>query len=228
MRWVVVRQIGVIMALALVAVILWIDIATGLWQDYVILSGLAAGVVTFVLTALIVDRVVARSTHERWAPVTRLAMSDMLHAVADDEQSEIAHGKIVPRQLSPVLSDSAEAVPEQIARIRQDVVVERERLASALAGWSTFLASSADAADVLDHTAEIAERLDLIRDAALEVEHDVSAATLTELNHEIELFNTAVRSLVDEMRRVIESTNRISRLTVYQDRLRGAGVQTQA
>src|SRR5690606_17163398 len=60
---------------------------TGLWHDYVILSGLAAGVVTFVLTALIVDRVVARSTHERRAAVTRLAISDMLHAVADENEA---------------------------------------------------------------------------------------------------------------------------------------------
>lgn len=223
MSWSIVRQMAVIGALALVAVILWIDIATGLWQDYVILSGLAAGVVTFVLTALIVDRVVARSTHERWAPVTRLAMSDILHALADDDLSEIAHGKVVPRQLSPVLADSsADRMGAQIAQIRQDVVAERQRLASALAAWSTFLASSADATDVLDHTAEIAERLDLIRDATVEATHEASIRQIDGLNREVELFNTAVLSLVTELRRLIESTNRVSRLTVYRDRLAGS------
>ncbi len=219
--WLIVRQVGVIIALALVVAILWIDIATGLWQDYVILSGLAAGVVTFVLTALIVDRVVARSTHERWAPVTRLAMSDILHALADDDLSEIAHGKIAPRQLSTLVDDSPLSLSAQVALVRRNVVEERQRLSAALASWSTFLASSADATDVLDHTAEIAERLDLIRDAAMEVDHGVHGAD-EELNHEIAMFNTAVQSLVEELRRLVASTNRISRLTVYRDRLKGA------
>lgn len=222
MAWRVVRQIGVIVALALVAVILWVDIATGLWQDYVVLSGLAAGVVTFVLTALVVDRVVARSTHERWAPVTRLAISDILHALADDELSEIAHGRIAPRQFSPVLADSTESLSTQVTRVRRGAVGERQRLASALASWSTFLASSADATDVLDQTAEIAERLDLIRDAAMEVGHPALTAQVHDLNVEISMFNTAVQSLVVELQRLIESTNKISSHAVSRDRMKGA------
>src|SRR5690606_11870045 len=167
MRWAVVRQLSVIAALALVAVILWIDIATGLWKDYVILSGLAAGVVTFILTALIVDRVIARSTHRRWAPVTRLALTDMLHALADDDASEVARGRIVPRLIEPI---GPHASAESLTALRHAIVDERRLLAGAIALWSTFLASSADATEVLDQAAEIAERLDLIRDAALEAE----------------------------------------------------------
>ena len=49
-------------AFALVAVILWLDISTGVWSEVVILSGLAAGLVTFILTVMVLDRVVARST----------------------------------------------------------------------------------------------------------------------------------------------------------------------
>lgn len=39
--------VTVIGALALIVIILWIDIFTGFWQEIVILSGLAAGLVTF-------------------------------------------------------------------------------------------------------------------------------------------------------------------------------------
>ncbi|AIK85043.1 MULTISPECIES: hypothetical protein [Corynebacterium] len=39
--------VTVIGALALIVIILWIDISTGFWQEIVILSGLAAGLVTF-------------------------------------------------------------------------------------------------------------------------------------------------------------------------------------
>jgi len=211
--WTVVRQLGVIAALLLVAVILWIDFATGIWQDYVVLSGLAAGLVTFVLTALIVDRVVARATHKRWAPVTRLALTDILHSLADDEASEIAHGKVVTRLIDPV---TPPGTVEAISRVRHDVVAERRRLADVLAQWSMFLASSADATDVLDHAAEIAERLDMIRDAAIEAESgiadpDTASPSLVELNGEIDQYNSAVQRLVAELRRLIEETNRLTR-----------------
>lgn len=209
--WVFLRQIGVIAALGLVALILWIDIATGLWQDYVILSGLAAGVVTFVLTALVIDRIVARSTHRRWAPVTKLAMYDILHALADDDASEIARGRVVPRQFSLVDARTVDGVIGQIDAIRDGVVAERQKLSAALAAWSTFLASSADATEVLDRAAEIAERLDLIRDAALETEGRASAEQVSLLNQEMALFNDAVHSLVVEVQRLIASTGTVAR-----------------
>ncbi|MFM9379135.1 hypothetical protein ACJMNC_16410, partial [Gordonia sp. VNK21] len=63
-------------ALALVLVIVWLDISTNVWSEVVILSGLAAGLVTFILTVMVLDKVVSRSTERRWAPVTRLALSE--------------------------------------------------------------------------------------------------------------------------------------------------------
>ncbi len=210
MRWAVVRQLAVIAALAVVAIILWIDIATGLWQDYVILSGLAAGLVTFILTALILDRVIARSTHRRWAPVTRLALTDMLHALADDEASELAHGKVVPRLIGPV---APAASVDALIDLRHRILDERRILTDAIALWSTFLASSADATDVLDHGAEIAERFDLVRDAALEAQSappQSEAAALTALNGEIASCNAAVEALGAELRKLIAETDRLS------------------
>lgn len=213
MKWAVLRQVGVVIPLALVAIILWIDVTTHVWQDYVILSGLAAGVVTFVLTALIIDRVVARSAHERWAPVTRLAMYDILHALADDELSEITHGKIVPRQFAAVSAVTVVDVHAQVMDIRERVVTERQQFTAVLAVWSNFLASSADAIDVLEHKAEIAERLGMIRDAAVEADPPASADQVSVLNHELDLFNEAVGAFVLEVQERIQATNKLSRFT---------------
>lgn len=215
MRWAVVRQLSVIAALALVAAILWIDVATGLWQDYVILSGLAAGVVTFIFTALIVDRVIARSTHRRWAPVTRLALTDMLHALADDEASEIAHGRIVPRLIEPAAPDTT---ADTLIALRHAIVAERRLLTDAIALWSTFLASSADATDALDQAAEIAERLDLIRDAALVAESAGTPADIASLNEEIVRYNAAVEALVAELQRQVAATDRVAKSPIMSGR----------
>lgn len=91
-----VGRIAMSVAVAVVlVVILWIDIATGLWQEFVILAGVAAGLVSFVLTVLVLDRIVARSTAQRWAPVTLLALTEFLHALADDDKSEITRGTFI-------------------------------------------------------------------------------------------------------------------------------------
>ena len=84
-------------AVTVIAVILWLDVMTGLWNELVILSGLAAGLVTFLLTVLVLDKLIARSTARRWSPVNRLALTEFLYSIADDERSEISRGEIVPR-----------------------------------------------------------------------------------------------------------------------------------
>lgn len=89
---------GVVTAVLLV-VIIWIDVASGFWQEMVILSGVAAGFVSFVLTAMFLDQAVARHQHQKWYPVTRLALTDLLHAIADDERSDIRRGQIIARSL---------------------------------------------------------------------------------------------------------------------------------
>jgi len=186
-------------AFALVAVILWLDISTGVWSEVVILSGLAAGLVTFILTVMVLDRVVARSTARRWAPVTRLALSEFLHAAADDEHSEISRGHIVPRRL-PVLSDADAAHPESLHAVRELVVDERTRLTDTLSRWTGFLASSGDNETVLIHIADIALNLDRIRDAAVEAEHSPAPAQFAALRTHTESVNASLGALTDELR----------------------------
>lgn len=202
MKWSRLRQLLIFVSLVGSVVILWIDIATGLWQDYVILAGLAAGLVSFGLTSLVIDRIIARANQQQWKPVTRLALSDILHAIADEERSEVAHGKVVP----VMFTEPAEADPEALDAIRLRVLDERTRLAAAISGWSTFLASSADATVVLDHAAELAESLDGIRDISLEVE--TGATSLADLNAEIARYNTAVAALTDELKRAVTIASR--------------------
>lgn len=181
----------------------------------VILAGLAAGLVTFVLTALIVDRAVARSTHQRWSPVTRLALTDILHALADDEASEVTHGKVVPRRLDEIETTApSDEVRAALAGLRHDIIAEREQLARVLASWSSLLASSADATGVLDHAADFAERLDLVRDVSVTADGDPASAPdrarFGQLNREIALYNGAMDSLIAELRRLIVTTGRLA------------------
>lgn len=186
-------------ALALVLVIVWLDISTNVWSEVVILSGLAAGLVTFILTVMVLDKVVSRSTERRWAPVTRLALSEFLHALADDELSEISRGHIVPRTL-PVLSAQEAAADGGLHRLRLQVVDERARLTDTLSRWSSFLASSSSNETVLFHIADIASSLDDVRDAALEAEHDPSEARLTVLRTHIDAVNARLAALEAELR----------------------------
>jgi hypothetical protein len=94
------RAAAVAGALALIVLILWIDVTTAVWQEVVILSGLAAGLVTFLLTVLVLDRVIARSTARRWDPVNRLALTEFLHAQLSSHATA----------LLPVVSANTEAM----------------------------------------------------------------------------------------------------------------------
>lgn len=185
-------------AIILVAVILWIDVSTDLWNEWVILAGLAAGLVTFILTVLVLDKVIARSTARRWAPVTRLALTEFLHAIADDERSEISRGEIVPRALPEIGAGVADRLPE-IHALRELVVDERARLADVLSRWTQFLASSGDNEATLIQVADIALQLDLVRDAALEAEHRPGPDTLADLNQTVRDCNAALAALESEL-----------------------------
>lgn len=194
------RIAGVIGAIVVIAVVLWIDIATGLWQDLVILAGLAAGLVTFLLTVLVVDKVVARSTARRWEPITRLALTELLHDLADETQSEIARGHVVPRRLPALdpslpLSDWA----AEHRNLRTLVVAERRLLSEALSRWVGFLAASADTGDVLRHVADIALQMDRIRDASLELDRTPNLAARDALDAEIASCNTHFATLSREL-----------------------------
>lgn len=185
-------------ALALIAVILWIDLTTGLWNELVIFSGLAAGFVTFILTVTVLDRVMAKAAEERWAPVTQLALTDFLHAIADEESSEISKGKIVPRTLPKIPKNASDPLKE-IHELREKIVSERNQLSHTLSRWSSFLASSGSNEIILRHIAEIALQLDAVRDSALEAEDPEKPGNITALNQQIQTCNSAIFSLEKEI-----------------------------
>lgn len=182
-------------SLAVVVAIVWIDIATGVWQEVVILSGLAAGLVTFILTVVVLQRLTARATARRWAPINRLAITEFLHAIVDESASEVAHGKFVPRSLTM----PAEIHSESLAELRQQVVGERRALSDALSRWTSFLASSGDNEEILLHIANIALHLDLVRDAALESELHKDNKSTTALASAVNSCNDHLEALVSEL-----------------------------
>lgn len=212
------RIAAIVGAFVLIGVIVWIDVTTSLWQELVVLSGLAAGLVSFLLTALVIDRVMERSNERRWAPVTRLALTEILHGLADDERSEPSRGLIVARSLSlPVGSlgtPNAERLPAELHRLREGVAAEREGLAATLGVWSSFLASSERGAGVMRRIATVALQLEAVRDASLEVDAallrqsapkntpslvpDV-AVVIADLRNEIESTNSALAAVAHEI-----------------------------
>ena len=205
---------ALITAVVVIGIIIWLDISTGVWNDLVILSGLAAGLVTFLLTVMVLDRVVARSTARRWAPVNRLALSEFLHAIADEEQSEISRGVIVARELELVDAslEAAETLTDALHQLRLQVVLERERLADVLSRWAQFLASSGDNEAILRHLAEFAWQLDCVRDAALDAEHTQNAEAISQVNGRIAKCNASMVELERELqhRLATETRKRIS------------------
>jgi hypothetical protein len=189
-------------ALVLIGLILWIDVTTAVWQEVVILSGLAAGLVTFLLTVLVLDKVIARSTARRWDPVNRLALTEFLHAIADDDRSEISRGHIVARALPGI--DRTEALHPQLVDLRERILEERALLSDVLSRWTDFLASSGDNEEVLRHVAGVALHLDRARDAALVAELDASPENLTALEREITDCNGFFTALEEELRSRLE------------------------
>ncbi|MGX1931815.1 hypothetical protein [Microbacterium resistens] len=182
MSTLVFRVSAVVGSLVVVGIIIWVDVATSVWQNYAVVSGLAGGLVTFLLTAAVVDKVIARSTHERWAPVTRLALGDLRRSLAADPRDPAAGMRRLPDP-DPA---SARALVDAAAE-------ERDAIAAALGRWSSFLAASADVAGVMDALAELAERLDRIDEHARRIDAGPadSAALLVELRGEIAGYRAA-------------------------------------
>lgn len=202
-------------ALGVIAIILWVDIATGLWQELVILSGLAAGLVTFLLTVLVFGRIVENSAARRWAPVNRLALSEFLHALADEDRSEISRGHVLARSIpTPAEWSDPAGLPIQLHALREAVVEERRRLSEALSRWAEFLASSGDNEQILRHVAAIALRLDRIRDAALELENAPQLRNRELLIQEIDGCNKKFAALVTELQQRLKFDAEASELRV--------------
>lgn len=178
-----------VVAVVIVTAILWIDLSTDIWQKYAVISGLAGGLVTFVLTVLVVDRVIARATHERWAPVTRVALGELRHALLQ-EDADIDEPAV--RRL-PVPQDDRASLDEIIVA----AAAERRALTEVLARWSSFLASSADVAEIMDTVAEIAERLDEIDAATRMLRHERAVAAVDRSG--VALAPTALRGVLREI-----------------------------
>ncbi|MDO5676094.1 MAG: hypothetical protein Q4G35_01160 [Propionibacteriaceae bacterium] len=204
------RTATIIGSVVVIGVILWIDIATGLWQNVVILAGLAAGLVSFLLTTLVLDRMLARHQARRWAPLNRLALSEFMHAMADEDASEISRGHVVMRSLPEIQSSlGSPGLHAELAELREQVVREREQLALALSMWAEFLTSSGDNETILNHAAGIALRLDEVRDAAVAVEHEGTQETLVELRREIVNCNHHFDTMAQELHSRIEEERRL-------------------
>lgn len=187
-------------------IIVWLDVVSGIWQEVVILSGIAAGLVTFVLTVMVLDKVLARSTARRWAPVNRLAVTEFLHALADDEHSEITRGLVVPRTLNePAVGPGDPGYDAALDELRRRVHDERSGLTGLLGRWAPFLASSGENEMILLHVADIALALDAIRDSSLEAELRHDAAAHRDLCAEIGGANVRLGMLADELRSSLAS-----------------------
>ncbi|KAB1645338.1 hypothetical protein F8O05_02150 [Gulosibacter chungangensis] len=188
-------------AVAITAVIIGIDVVTGFWQDLVILSGLAAGLVSFLFTVTVLNRLVAKSAEKRWAPVNRLAFTEFLHAMADEDASEISRGKVVIRMLPQVAAQPhAAELDAELHDLRELVTLEHQRLADHLSRWAQFLTSSGDNEIIMFHVAEIAFGFEKVRDAALELESQRDDASLAALASEIDECNAQLNALAQELR----------------------------
>ena len=211
-------QLGAVVgAVVLVGFILWLDFRTTLWQEMVILSGLAAGLVSFLLTTVVIDRVIRHQTETRWAPVTQLALTEMLHQLADGERSELTRGHVVPRELSLAETADPEKLIVELERLRHQIFDERSQVAATLGVWVQFLASSGDNEGLMRRIAELALQFDEVRDHALEAEGLAAAGSntrqaLADLRREISECNTHLAALITEIEgRLHPTRKRLSR-----------------
>ena len=205
-------------ALVLIGVIIWIDISTTIWQDMVILAGLAAGLVSFLLTTVFVNRFLHRQLEARWAPVTHMALTSILHELADENRSDLSRGEITPRTLNFPGSSTAETLRVDLDQLRTQVLKERNHLSGVLGTWSNFLTSTVDNTDILRSAAELALQLDQVRDTALDVERHLDSAEqvkqgLQELETHIETCNRHHATLINDLR-IRKSANAAQRAQI--------------
>lgn len=188
-------------------VVIWLDIVGSFWQETVILSGIAAGLLTFVLTATFVERWMAQREQIKWIPVTRLALSDMLHSLADEDRSMVRRGDVTVRTLSVPLEHTL----EDYDSLLHQVVEERNSLTDTLARWASFLVASADVQQLMLHVAFVSEALDDVRDSVVEAEQlgADSPAGLVRVQKEIRKYNSAATALAAEIETVLSQLEEI-------------------
>lgn len=196
-------------ALGLIGVIIWLDYRTTIWQEMVILAGLAAGLVSFLLTTVVIDRLVRHRTEARWAPVTHLALTEIMHLFADDERSELSRGVVVPRELVFHTQTTRDALRTELERLRSAVLLERTEIARTLGTWAQFLASSGGNERIMRDVAERALQFDRVRDRALDVEQLLSdgkdpADGLAALECDVAACNAHLALLMQHMEQRLE------------------------
>lgn len=192
-----------------IIVILWIDANTTIWQNRVILSGIAASTVSFLGTYLVVTLVLDRIKEKRWAPVTGLALADIMLSLADDNQSEITRGVIVPRSIKmPALAEiNIKGSSTALEGILVSIQEERSALTQRLARWSQFLASSGSNDEIMQHVASASLQLERLRDAIL-IADRTDTITQTEyqgLTVEAQKYNDHLLDLVQEIEERLKS-----------------------
>lgn len=211
--------IAVVVAIA----VLVLDIATGVWAQVPVLSGLASSFVMLLVTVVVVDKVIAHHQYRRWEPVTRIALADILHAITHDGASAPEPRLIGPRLAeagaagggSATGADPADSGDIHLTRALRLARKERRVLGRALATWSAFLVSNAPVGRVVDHAATLADELDDVRASALAVRavhvHGATGdaserdAALAALDAAVQRYDAGAVALVAELRATIDA-----------------------
>lgn len=199
----ILQNVAIAVSIVLMIVVVIMDLTTTFWAETVILSGIAAGLLTFVLTATFVERWMAQREQQKWAPVTALALTDILHSLADDEESDLRRGYVQVRTLSAPKEQTRQAYDDLL----HAVVTERDLLTHRLSLWASFLVDSSDVQTLLTHIATVGQTLDNLRDAIVEsetmgLEHREGH---NEVSAQVQNYNDAAIAVASEIETVLES-----------------------
>lgn len=191
-----------IIAIILAIAIIWVDLRTGFWGDTVILSALAAGLLLYFATVFIGNKVTHKSETDNWLPLTRLALTDILHNLTAYDLSESVDGTMVPRSLSlPISLDDT-----SIDKLSEEVVKERNEVTTAISKWASYLAANADVQELVLNVADTGSELDDIRLAINSWKaaspNDRTAAE-SRLNKEINEYNAVIARAVSSSQRIL-------------------------
>lgn len=169
------RAVAIAAAVVMIAVVIWVDVMTPVWQNLVIISGLVAGAVTFLLTTLFIDRFIQRAARRRWAPVTRMTLTEILHQLSDASGDGVG-----PRRLpTPDATSGPQVLLAGTKELRSAVIAERRRLSTALVTWWALLSSIPDTEEIIRHTADVALLFDGVRNASLDLDQAVTSGATT-------------------------------------------------
>ncbi|ANE08177.1 hypothetical protein [Corynebacterium glutamicum] len=137
-----------------------------------------------------------------------MALTSLLHQLADKKHSDLSRGDIVPRAFTVPTSTDAHAIHQDLEKLRNSVLKEQNHLTTVLETWSEFLTSNSDNADILRSSAEFGLQLEQLRDKALEVEQRIKNSAqvdLTDLAHEIEICNQHHATLISAIQERLQS-----------------------